>query len=53
MASGREIFASEPLFVSEIGPVIGAHAELGDECGREVVRGVGDDGDLWHPGHPR
>jgi DegV family protein with EDD domain len=29
VASGREIFASEPLFVSEIGPVIGAHAGPG------------------------
>ena len=26
---GREIFDSEPLFVSEIGPVIGAHAGPG------------------------
>jgi DegV family protein with EDD domain len=29
VASGREIFASEPVFVSEIGPVIGAHAGPG------------------------
>ena len=29
VASGREIFGSEPLFVSEIGPVIGAHAGPG------------------------
>jgi DegV family protein with EDD domain len=27
--AGREIYASEPLFVSEIGPVIGAHAGPG------------------------
>ena len=29
VASGREIFGREPLFVSEIGPVIGAHAGPG------------------------
>ena len=29
VASGREIFGCEPLFVSEIGPVIGAHAGPG------------------------
>jgi fatty acid-binding protein DegV len=27
--SGREIFGREPLFVSEIGPVIGTHAGPG------------------------
>jgi DegV family protein with EDD domain len=29
VAQGREIFGSEPVFVSEIGPVIGAHAGPG------------------------
>jgi DegV family protein with EDD domain len=29
VARGREIFASEPLFVSEVGPVIGAHVGPG------------------------
>jgi fatty acid kinase fatty acid binding subunit len=29
VARGREIFSSEPLFVSEIGPVIGAHVGPG------------------------
>jgi fatty acid-binding protein DegV len=29
VAAGREIFGSEPLFVSEIGPVIGVHAGPG------------------------
>jgi DegV family protein with EDD domain len=29
VATGREIFGREPLFVSEIGPVIGAHAGPG------------------------
>jgi DegV family protein with EDD domain len=29
VASGREIFGREPLFVSEIGPVIGAHTGAG------------------------
>jgi fatty acid-binding protein DegV len=29
VASGREIFGHEPLFVSEIGPVIGAHVGPG------------------------
>jgi DegV family protein with EDD domain len=29
VASGREIFGREPLFVSEIGPVIGTHAGPG------------------------
>lgn len=29
LASGREIFGSEPVFVSEIGPVIGAHVGPG------------------------
>ena len=29
VARGREIFGNEPLFVSEIGPVIGAHVGPG------------------------
>ena len=29
VAAGREIFGREPLFVSEIGPVIGAHVGPG------------------------
>ncbi len=29
VAGGREIFGSEPVFVSEVGPVIGAHAGPG------------------------
>ena len=30
----REIFGSEPAFVSEVGPVIGAHIGPGDRSGR-------------------
>ena len=29
MERGREVFGSDPLFVSEIGPVIGAHVGPG------------------------
>jgi fatty acid-binding protein DegV len=29
VATGRELFESEPVFVSEIGPVIGAHVGPG------------------------
>jgi DegV family protein with EDD domain len=29
VARGREIFGSEPLFVSEVGPVVGAHTGPG------------------------
>jgi DegV family protein with EDD domain len=37
---GREIFGSEPLFVSEVGPVIGAHVGPG-------LLGVGGFGKRW------
>src|SRR3954469_1484155 len=46
VARGRELWGSEPLFVSEIGPVIGAHAGPGllgvGGIAPELLDGVGD-----------
>ena len=40
VARGREIFGSEPVFVSEIGPVIGTHAGPGCSASGGIPLGL-------------